>query len=218
MLESQSKGRPLPFCCDDELCRGRNRRRHDLFLTESSMAAKYCFRKSSKNVSHDVAHARKAKAPHHRLKTQNKAILSLIKHRIAAPSFSFIHILMLHYKVLLKYASFLGVSGIAAGAFGAHALKGRLEKHNSMGTWNTAVLYHLIHAANMLSLHALSVSSGHSSKYRLAGNLMLSGVSLFSGSLYGLALELGPKSILGPTTPIGGVLMIASWAVLGLKR
>lgn len=84
---------------------------------------------------------------------------------------------------------------------------------DSMGTWNTAVLYHLIH---MLSLHSLYESSDLSSKYRLAGNLMLSGVSLFSGSLYGL--ELGPKSVLGTTTPIGGVLMTAGWAVLGLKR
>ena len=134
---------------------------------------------------------------------------------------------------LLQYASLLGASGIAAGAFGAHALKGTFEKKpGSAGIWSTAVLYHLIHSVAMLGLHALHVQEQqqqhllHSSKildaaggkYRLAGNLMMTGVCMFSGSLYGLALDLGPKAILGPTTPVGGLIMIGSWLVLGFKR
>jgi uncharacterized membrane protein YgdD (TMEM256/DUF423 family) len=121
---------------------------------------------------------------------------------------------------LLQYASLLGASGIAAGAFGAHALKGTLEKKSgAQGIWNTAVLYHLIHSTAMLGLHTLATQQPSSAaKFRLAGNLMLAGVCMFSGSLYGLALDLGPKALLGPTTPIGGLLMIGSWLVLGLKR
>jgi uncharacterized membrane protein YgdD (TMEM256/DUF423 family) len=120
---------------------------------------------------------------------------------------------------LLQYASLLGASGIAAGAFGAHALKDQLEKRNSLSIWNTAVLYHLIHSAAMLGIHSLYVQQPASAgKFRLAGNLMLTGVCMFSGSLYGMALDLGPKALLGPATPVGGVLMIGSWLVLGFKR
>jgi uncharacterized membrane protein YgdD (TMEM256/DUF423 family) len=120
-------------------------------------------------------------------------------------------------QLLLQYASLLGASGIAAGAFGAHALKATLEKRNAVGYWNTAVLYHLVHSAAMLGLHSLYVQSPQS-KYRLAGNIMMTGVCMFSGSLYGMALELAPKALLGPTTPLGGLVMIGSWLVLGFKR
>ena len=136
---------------------------------------------------------------------------------------------------LLRYASLLGASAISLGAFGAHALTRTLDKKpNGRSLWNTAVLYHLIHSVAMLGLHVLQVqeqgqqqlqqrsssriaADGKGDKYQLAGNIMLAGVCMFSGSLYALALDLGPKAILGPTTPVGGLLMIGSWLVVGFK-
>jgi uncharacterized membrane protein YgdD (TMEM256/DUF423 family) len=123
-------------------------------------------------------------------------------------------------RTLLQYACVLGASGVALGAFGAHALKETLEKKGTQSYWNTAVLYQLVHAAVMLGIHDLSIQFMPIDRavYRLSGKLLLAGVCCFSGSLYGLALEIGPKKILGPTTPVGGLLMIASWLVLGFKK
>ena len=135
---------------------------------------------------------------------------------------------------LLRYASLLGASAISLGAFGAHALSRTLDKKpNGRLLWNTAVLYHLIHSVAMLGLHVLHVQEQEllqrsslskiaadgkgAGKYQLAGNIMMAGVCMFSGSLYALALDMGPKAILGPTTPVGGLLMIGSWLVVGFK-
>ena len=45
---------------------------------------------------------------------------------------------------------------------------------------------------------------------------MAVGTAMFSGSIYHLCLDIGPKRILGPTTPIGGSLMIAGWVMVGM--
>ena len=114
------------------------------------------------------------------------------------------------------YAAVLGCTGVAAGAFGAHALKDELEQRGALGYWNTAVMYHLLHATAMVGLHAASTAAGTSKgPYRMAGHLMMAGTTMFSGSLYCLALGVGPKAVMGPATPVGGLLMICGWAVLG---
>lgn len=129
-------------------------------------------------------------------------------------------------------AAFLGASGVTLGAFGAHALKNRLTANGRMDNWKTAVMYQLFHAVAVLSVSVLcdqqdSASSpvrkleastaAASSRYQRAGQSMAVGSLLFSGSIYMLCLEVGPKKLLGPTTPIGGLFMIAGWAMLGLK-
>uniref|UniRef100_A0A7S0FHL5 DUF423 domain-containing protein n=1 Tax=Minutocellus polymorphus TaxID=265543 RepID=A0A7S0FHL5_9STRA len=130
--------------------------------------------------------------------------------------------------LLRKLASALGASGVAAGAFGAHALKTRLvAKPGAEANWKTAVSYQLFHATALLALSALSsASSGGISKdkpvvgggdYARAGKFMAIGSILFSGSIYCLTLDVGPKKVLGPITPIGGVLMIGGWVVAGLS-
>lgn len=106
------------------------------------------------------------------------------------------------------------------GAFGAHALKERLTAAGTVSTWDTAVLYHLIHAVAVLALGSSSAGLNQLSErwlYR-AGVSWTLGVLLFSGSLYGLALD-GPRW-LGPVTPIGGLVMILGWVfilVAGLR-
>jgi uncharacterized membrane protein YgdD (TMEM256/DUF423 family) len=47
-----------------------------------------------------------------------------------------------------------------------------------------------------------------------AGQVMTVGTVLFSGSIYLLCWNVGPKYIWGPTTPIGGMLMIAGWVMM----
>ena len=59
--------------------------------------------------------------------------------------------------ILLKYASLLGATGIAAGAFGAHALKDTLAKRGTLGTWQTAVLYQLVHATALVGLYSMVI-------------------------------------------------------------
>ncbi len=107
-------------------------------------------------------------------------------------------------------AALLGLSGVALGAFGAHALKPTLEAHGSIETWKTAVLYHLVHAVALLALAGWRDAHGGPSGKVAA--LWTVGVVLFSGSLYWLAL--GGPMLLGPVTPLGGVAMLAGWALL----
>lgn len=113
---------------------------------------------------------------------------------------------------LLLVAALLGVSAVGLGAFGAHGLKSRLGE--SIGTWDTAVLYHLVHAVAVLGVAALLRTSPDASLLRGAGWAMSVGVILFSGSLYWLALG-GPR-LLGPVTPLGGLAFLIGWTLIGV--
>ena len=108
---------------------------------------------------------------------------------------------------LLLAAGLLGFTGVALGAFGAHGLRDMLESAGRLETWKTAVLYQLIHAVALLALSGWSDPAA-----RKIGWCWITGVLLFSGSLYGLALG-GPK-FLGPITPIGGVSFLIGWGWL----
>lgn len=109
-------------------------------------------------------------------------------------------------------AALLGLTGVAAGAFGAHALRDRLAAAGLTHAWETAVLYQLVHAVALLALVLAPTAQG--SLWRAVGYCWIGGVLLFSGSLYVLALG-GPRW-LGPITPLGGAALIAGWAVLAL--
>jgi uncharacterized membrane protein YgdD (TMEM256/DUF423 family) len=105
---------------------------------------------------------------------------------------------------LLLAAALLGAAGVALGAFGAHGLRARLDAR-ALEVWETAVRYHLLHAAALLAL----ALSPYAPALRGAGWLLALGIALFSGSLYALALG-GPRW-LGPITPLGGLAFIAGW-------
>jgi uncharacterized membrane protein YgdD (TMEM256/DUF423 family) len=111
--------------------------------------------------------------------------------------------------MLVKIAGVLGFLGVALGAFGAHALRERLEAAGRMGTWETAVLYHLVHAAVILAL-ALA-----GPRWNGPGWTMAAGVLVFSGSLYLLCLT--GQTWLGAVTPLGGLLFLAGWGWVVLK-
>ncbi len=99
--------------------------------------------------------------------------------------------------------------GIATGALGAHALKGRLPAE-SHAVLQTAVLYQFINALGLLLLGTLLERTA-SRALRLAADLLLAGVLLFCGSLY--ALLCGAPRALGLLTPLGGLALISGWCV-----
>lgn len=105
-------------------------------------------------------------------------------------------------------ASFLAV---ALGAFGAHALDGRLPSE-MLAAWRTAVEYHIFHAVGLLAVGILAHHLGDSTLLKWSGGLMLAGIALFSGSLYLLALS--GERWLGAVTPFGGLAFLAAWALL----
>ena len=123
------------------------------------------------------------------------------------------------------YASILGATGVGLGAIGAHALKETLSKGNHLDSYRTAVAYQLFHATALLGLSALAKDTNSNNnnnptnESRLllwSAQCMAAGTVLFSGSIYGLCLGIGPRKLLGPATPIGGLLMIGGWVLVGL--
>jgi len=112
---------------------------------------------------------------------------------------------------LLIAAGIAGLTGVAAGAFGAHALKGSLSPE-MLAIWQTGALYHLIHAAALLGLAALARDDAVARQALWAGFAFAAGIALFSGSLYLLALT-GTR-VLGAVTPLGGISFMAGWALL----
>jgi uncharacterized membrane protein YgdD (TMEM256/DUF423 family) len=102
---------------------------------------------------------------------------------------------------------------VVLGAFGAHALRGRLTA-DLLAIYQTAVQYHFWHALGLLAIGLVAIHLPTSVPLRWAGWLMLSGILLFSGSLYLLALT--GLRWLGAVTPLGGTAFIAGWALLGI--
>jgi uncharacterized membrane protein YgdD (TMEM256/DUF423 family) len=107
-----------------------------------------------------------------------------------------------------------GASAVLLGAFGAHALHGVLDARGAE-LWHTAVDYHFWHA---LALALTAVAARDSRARTIAAVAFGTGIALFSGSLYALAL--GAPHWIGAITPFGGLAFIAGWIALGfaLKR
>lgn len=109
-------------------------------------------------------------------------------------------------------AAVFGFIGVAAGAFGAHALRGSLEPRD-LEIFETAVRYQLIHAVALLGVASAAARWPEvSGAVALSGWSMVAGVLIFSGSLYAL-VGTGMRG-LGAITPIGGVALLIGWASL----
>lgn len=106
-----------------------------------------------------------------------------------------------------RVAAILGFLGVSLGAFGAHSLKVILEAQATTAIWQTAVLYHLVHAVAALWA---------SDKRPAIVWVWTAGVVIFSGTLYLLAIT--NVRWLGAITPIGGVLFLIGWMMIILKR
>jgi uncharacterized membrane protein YgdD (TMEM256/DUF423 family) len=101
---------------------------------------------------------------------------------------------------------------VMLGAFGAHGLEARLAPR-AMAVYETAFLYHALHALGMLALAALAQTGAlPGPALRRAAGLLLAGIVLFSGSLYLLAIT--GVGWLGAVTPLGGLAFIGAWGLL----
>ncbi|TGK21222.1 DUF423 domain-containing protein [Leptospira fluminis] len=111
----------------------------------------------------------------------------------------------------LLLASISGFKAVALGAFGAHILKSVLSQ-DSLSIFETGSRYQLIHSVVLLVL-SIGPWFQKSALIRLSYWFFFSGIFLFSGSLYILAIS-GVK-ILGAVTPLGGLCFLSGWALLG---
>jgi uncharacterized membrane protein YgdD (TMEM256/DUF423 family) len=109
---------------------------------------------------------------------------------------------------VVLWASLLGLSGVLAGTFGAHGLKGRLSD-SMLESFEIGVRYQLIHAVALLALSAIAA---HSVWLNRASTAFGVGVILFSGSLYTLAIT--EWRWLGWITPLGGIAFLVGWALV----
>ncbi|HTT11658.1 MAG TPA: DUF423 domain-containing protein [Burkholderiaceae bacterium] len=103
-----------------------------------------------------------------------------------------------------------GFAGVAAGAFGAHGLRARLSA-DALAVFETAVRYQLVHALALFAA-AWASSQWPGRAARAGGWLFVTGIVLFSGSLYLLAVT-GLRS-LGTVAPLGGLSLLAGWLAL----
>ena len=102
--------------------------------------------------------------------------------------------------------------GVVLGAFGAHGLRDRLSA-DMLAVFETGVRYHLIHALALLAV-AWASSRWPGPYIGAAGWLFVAGITVFSGSLYVLAIS-GVRWI-GAITPIGGICLIVGWGLLAV--
>ena len=104
---------------------------------------------------------------------------------------------------LIGFGAVFAFLGVAAGAFGAHALRDQLSPA-SMAIYQTGVQYQMAHALALVALGSQGVV-----KAEKAGWLFVAGIVIFSGSLYALAIS--RLGWFGAITPIGGVCFLFGW-------
>lgn len=110
---------------------------------------------------------------------------------------------------LVAAGAFLAAVAVAFGAFGAHALKGRLDAE-ALGWWQTAVSYLLPHAVAVVALGLTALP-----RLALPAWLLAGGAALFAGTLFAMAL--GAPRWFGAITPLGGTVMIVGWLLLAWR-
>lgn len=117
---------------------------------------------------------------------------------------------------ILTVAAFSIAISIALGAFGAHALKDKVDPYY-ITVWEKAVFYQIITSIGLLfaavALHTQLLSENICKKFFV---IETTGIFIFSGSLYLLVLT-GVK-LFGAITPIGGILLITGWLIIGFLK
>ncbi|HLD53610.1 MAG TPA: DUF423 domain-containing protein [Sediminibacterium sp.] len=123
------------------------------------------------------------------------------------------------HKGFIIIASFLGALAVALGAFGAHGLK-NYATPAIINTFETAVKYQFYHVF-ALSITGILYAYFPSTLLALSGKFFIAGIAIFSGSLYLLTLFsiVGQNQFkwLGAITPIGGLLLIIAWILMGIS-
>lgn len=116
------------------------------------------------------------------------------------------------HRTLLAGAIF-GALGVALGAFGAHALKPMLENTGRLDTYELAVRYEFYHSFALLVVGLLQ-QSFNNKFIRLSVSFFITGVILFSGSLYLLCFT--QMKAFAMLTPIGGLFLLSGWILFGI--
>lgn len=127
-------------------------------------------------------------------------------------------------KSIIRLAAWCGALSVAFGAFGAHGLESMAEAGkidtNDLHTFETAVRYQFFHTFGILATGVLGAYLTEKAMRNIA-RLFLSGIVIFSGSLYLLTLSpllFGERmGWFGAITPLGGICFIAGWVLLALK-
>lgn len=118
----------------------------------------------------------------------------------------------------LKTAALLGALSVAAGAFGAHALK-QVFADKYLAIFETAVRYQFYHVFALIAV-GLLLKEFPNSYLLWSGRLFIFGIIIFSGSLYLMTIleAAGQQGFkwLGAITPIGGLCLIAGWILLAI--
>ena len=114
-------------------------------------------------------------------------------------------------RIFFILGSVLGALSVALGAFGAHALRGRIEE-GLLANYQTGVTYMFFHALALFVVVMALTRWPQSNLSSIAGWLFVAGIVFFSGSLFLMAFT-GARW-LGAITPIGGVAFIAGWVLL----
>jgi len=120
------------------------------------------------------------------------------------------------HKGFIQTAALLGALSIILGAFGAHALK-EIFTADLLQVFETAVRYQMYHAFALLAIGILYKEFSNK-QIKLAGSFFITGVILFSGSLYALCFieyqHLSSLLWIGAITPLGGLCFIIGWLLL----
>jgi uncharacterized membrane protein YgdD (TMEM256/DUF423 family) len=122
----------------------------------------------------------------------------------------------LFYRRLAGFASLAAAIGVIVGAFGAHTLKTRIPPE-SLEVLKTGVQYLFVHSLACLLIVALPKSLPGNQLLKIAGLAFLTGIVLFSGSLFVIStqavtgIEIGPFGIV---TPLGGLCFIVGWSCM----
>jgi len=114
-------------------------------------------------------------------------------------------------KLFITLGSLSGMLAVVLGAFGAHALKSRLDEY-ALGVFETAAQYHFNHSLALLAVGVIALSQPQTVMLKSSGWLFVIGILIFSGSLY--LLSVTGVRWLGAITPVGGLAFIAGWACL----
>ena len=116
-------------------------------------------------------------------------------------------------RIFLAIASAFGGISVILGAFASHALKDRLSER-ALAIWETGTKYQMYHALALIAIALLIARFPSSRLFVVAGYAFISGILIFSGSLY--ALSLSGIKWLGAITPLGGVALIVGWGCLAV--
>ena len=113
----------------------------------------------------------------------------------------------------LGITSVLALITVILGAFGAHALKDKLDPE-SMQSFETGVRYMMYHVLALLFINSSSLLTDKSKK--LISYIFFAGILLFSGSIFVISLDIISAKKIWFLTPLGGLLLIFAWLITAI--